>query len=347
MRLSLKLLIALSVTISLFYFLPRDYIRKTERIESYLKNYLGCFGIDSYALKKESREIYKKSGSKYLIVEREYEVPPDFPFYAFREELKSILEKEGFFIERDRTYSEAGYRIIFKKLPLYIIRLVKKDRGYLAIVLDDFGYDNKTLHYLKEIAIPLNISILPSLKYSKSVSLTASKNGHEVLLHLPMEPVKSKKIERHLEKSTIKSTTPDEKIIEELHGFLNELRDVKGVNNHMGSSLCRDRGKMTVILKILKERDLYFLDSRVVSDSKGPEVAEKLNLKCFQRDVFIDNIENSEYIEKQIREAIRLAKRKGFAIAIGHDRERTLKTILSMLTEIKEDTYPIKLSELR
>ncbi|MDP8253458.1 MAG: divergent polysaccharide deacetylase family protein [Candidatus Kaelpia aquatica] len=348
MRLSLKLLIALFITISTFYLLPYDHIKKTERIESHLKNYLGSFGIDNYALKKESKDIYKKFGSKYLLIERIYEVPPDFPFYAFREELKSILEREGFLlIERGGLPSDAEYSVLFKKMPLYNIKLIKKDKGCLVIVLDDFGYSNKTLHYLKEIELPLNISILPNLQYSKSISLIAKKSGHEVLLHLPMEPVKSKKIEKHLEKFTIKSTTSDENIIEELNGFLNELRDVKGANNHMGSSLCRDKEKMTTILKILKERGLYFLDSRVVSDSKSLEVAKELNLKCFQRDVFIDNIEDSGYIKKQIREAIRLAKRKGFAIAIGHDRETTLKTILSMLAEIKESTYPVKLSELR
>ncbi len=348
MRLSFKLLISLSIIIALFYVLPKNHIDKTEQMETCLKNYLGSFGIDSHTLRKESREIYKKFGSKYLLIERAYEVPPDFPFDAFQEKLKSILEKEGFLLlKTERLSDEVEYSVLFKNIPLYNVKLIKKDKGYLAIVLDDFGYNNKNLHYLKEIGIPLNISILPNLKYSKSVSLFAGKNGHEVLLHLPMEPVKSVKIERRLEKCTIKSTTPDEKILEELHNILNELKNVKGMNNHMGSSLCRNREKMATILKVFKDKGLYFLDSRVVSDSKGPEVARELNLKCFQRDVFIDNIGSSEYIKQQIREAILLAKRKGFAIAIGHDREITLKTILSMLSEIEENTYPIKLSELR
>jgi uncharacterized protein len=347
MRLSLKLLISLSAIALIIYFLPQDYSAISRKAAEDLSGYLECFGVDNHHLVSEHGKTVQKIFSKYLLLEIEYEVPTDFPFDVFEKELRSLFEKKSLTLSKDSMLSgRVEYSILFKDNILCKIRLLKIDKGYLAIVLDDFGYNNKSFRYFKEISIPLNISVLPGLKYSKSASILAESFGHEVLLHLPMEPIKSKEIESGLERSTIKSTTPDREIAENIAAFLRELGNAKGVNNHMGSSLCRNREKIYTVLSSLKKQKVYFLDSQVIPDSKGPEIAEELGLKCFQRDVFIDNINDREYIKAQLREAIDLAKERGFAIAIGHDREKTLETILYMSDEIKSNSYPIKLSEL-
>ena len=348
MRLSLKLLVMISIVALLLFVLPQNYTDKSRGVAVGLDSYLECFGLNSNRLINESEKFYKNRGSQYLLISRGYEVPPDFPFDSFQKELKIILKKRHLnFLKRDGALNDVEYSITFRNNPIYKILFSKKEKGYLAIVLDDFGYSNKRFYYFKKIDMPLNISILPDLKYSKSASALASASGHEVLLHLPMEPVKSKKIERHLEKCTIKNTTSDKEIIEEISAFLDTLGNIKGVNNHMGSSLCRNREKMITILSTLKKHGIYFLDSRVIPDSKGPEIAAELGLKCFQRDVFIDNINDKDYIKNQIRAAIYLAKKRGFAIAIGHDRDKTLETILNMSDEIKDNAYLIRLSELK
>jgi polysaccharide deacetylase 2 family uncharacterized protein YibQ len=45
------------------------------------------------------------------------------------------------------------------------------------------------------------------------------------------------------------------------------------------------------------------------------------------RNVFIDNIQDKQYIIKQLKSAIKIAKKKGFAIAIGHPHTMTLQTL--------------------
>ena len=92
---------------------------------------------------------------------------------------------------------------------------------------------------------------------------------------------------------------------------------------------------------------LYYLDSKVIPDSVAPEVARGINMICFQRDVFIDNELDPEYIKKQIRKAIRLSEKKGYSIATGHAKNVTLETIREMTPEIISKVNVVKLSQLK
>ena len=50
-------------------------------------------------------------------------------------------------------------------------------------------------------------------------------------------------------------------------------------------------------------------------------------LKYMARDVFLDNRQDKKYIQKQIKKAIKVAKRRGSAIAICHPHSTTLKIL--------------------
>ncbi len=203
----------------------------------------------------------------------------------------------------------------------------------MAIILDDWGTNYGLVKQAVEIHRPLTLSILPHLKHSKKIAEEAHQNGLGVMLHLPMEPkIAREKMEPH----TILTTTPDLEVVRTLEEALAGIPYAEGVNNHTGSKATCDRRVMRLVLSRLKERGLFFVDSFVTAETVGPEVAGALGVNFAKRDSFIDNVNTREAIRKQLREATRIALKKGEVVVIGHDRKVTLAAIKDEVPQIEK-----------
>ena len=165
--------------------------------------------------------------------------------------------------------------------------------GRIAIVLDDWGYNLNNIPLLEKINLPLTVSVLPNLAYSKKISKDLTTQGFEIILHLPMEP----EGKNAMEKDTIKTSMQEEEIQGIILKSLDSVGNVKGVNNHMGSKATSSLKTMEVVFKELKKRNLFFLDSYVISTSKCLDAAKRHGLRFAKRDIFIDNKNELEYIK--------------------------------------------------
>jgi len=207
-------------------------------------------------------------------------------------------------------------------------------KNKIAIVIDDWGYNRRNLNFIREIKVPLTVSILPQLNYSKRIAVVARKNSKEVIIHLPLEPHKSRRV--GLEKGVILTGMSEEKIIEIFKKALKGIPYSKGVSNHMGSKATEDRRVMKILFKQFKKNKLYFLDSLVTSDSVCEDLAKDMKLRFSKRDIFLDNELNADYIKNQLDKLIARAKQDGEAIGIGHDRSVTLRVIKDSISEIEK-----------
>ncbi|MDP8233204.1 MAG: divergent polysaccharide deacetylase family protein [Candidatus Saelkia tenebricola] len=350
MRLILKFIVPLILVFLLFNYLLKNYSNEIPKPGDSLEELFSCFGIEEKNLTNNIQEQRQYKNKTYTYIEKEYFISPDFPIQQFHKNINNFLRKKSLALKKQSLKNKEkhfAFEIFFKNILVYKLNLNIKTKGYLVLVIDDWGYSQSVIPYLKEINIPLNISILPGLRYSKTINKIAHDYSHEVLLHLPMQPQKSRKMEKYLEKFTIRDTMSDKEVEKILTNFLLNLSNIKGVNNHMGSLLSKNEEKMSLILKILNEKGFYYLDSKVISDSVAKDCAEKIGIVCFERDVFLDNKLDSDYIKTRIREAIALSQKQGYAIAIGHTKHITLKTIKEMIPEIIENTYPTQLSNLK
>lgn len=210
-------------------------------------------------------------------------------------------------------------------------------RVQVAIVIDDLGWDPKAARALIELDFPLTFAILPSLPYSESVARLAQQKRREILLHLPMEPQGYPKVDpgkgallREMDEDTLESL-----LLQDLKGIPNPV----GVNNHMGSSFTEDDRAMRVVLKVLKRRGLFFLDSRTSPNSVAYETAKELGLKAGRRQVFLDNGDQADpaAVEKQIWRLVHIAQKEGRAIGIGHPHPYTLEALRRTLPQLKEN----------
>jgi polysaccharide deacetylase 2 family uncharacterized protein YibQ len=104
---------------------------------------------------------------------------------------------------------------------------------------------------------------------------------------------------------------------------------------------------MKSVMAFLKTKDLFFLDSFTASGSVCPEIARQTGIEFIQRDVFVDNEMDRTSIMTKFREAADIALRKGSAVAIGHDRSLTVKTLKEIGPELKAKGIKfVRLSEL-
>lgn len=227
--------------------------------------------------------------------------------------------------------------LLIRFLPKRPKRVAPLLKPKIAIVLDDWGYNLNNLYFLNEINYPLTISILPNLTFSEQIAEELNNKGFEIVLHLPLEPLPAEVM--RLEQNTIMADMDDKQIRGIFIADLTNLKYVRGVSNHMGSKATTQASVMEIIFREMHKKNLYFLDSLVSKKSVGEKLAHKMKIRFAKRDIFLDNESNPEYIKGQIYKLKLTARRKGFAIGIGHDRRLTLEVLKEIMPQLEKEGY--------
>lgn len=214
----------------------------------------------------------------------------------------------------------------------------------VALIIDDLGYDKKIAQKFLDLDVNLTLSILPHSPFQNEIARLANSKGLEIMLHLPMEPVEYPEVNPG-PGTLLSSMSPDE-LIRQLEDDLDALPGIKGVNNHMGSHLTAESVQMYQIFSILKQRGLFFIDSRTTSDSMGKPSARLFQLPFAERDVFIDHYVKPDFIRKQIKELIRIARRNGAAVGILHPHATTYQILHETLPDLKNQVQLVSASKI-
>jgi polysaccharide deacetylase 2 family uncharacterized protein YibQ len=196
----------------------------------------------------------------------------------------------------------------------------------VAIIIDDMGNSLEDLDTICSLGQPITVSILPLSTYAAETARIAHERGLGVMLHLPGESL------NHQEGNSstaglIRSDMSPENIRELVEESIARVPYIQGVNNHMGSKITQEENVMLPILEILKQRGLFFLDSRTTADSIAFDLARKMKLRTAYRNVFLDSEVGVEYSKQKLVELFRLSRRTGHAIAIGHPFPETLQAL--------------------
>ena len=192
----------------------------------------------------------------------------------------------------------------------------------LAIVIDDVGRDLAILKRLLNLRLDLTYSVLPHAQHTTAAQRMIRARGREILLHLPMQPHDRTRI-------------TDEEVVlgrdgplrAALSGSLARVPDAAGANNHMGSALCESPEAVREVLLGLKQRGLWFLDSRTSGLSVFCQQAGLLGVPCVERDVFLDHPPRPGVQLRRLARGVRTARRRGWAVAIGHPHASTARLL--------------------
>lgn len=202
----------------------------------------------------------------------------------------------------------------------------------IAVVIDDLGLDMRDTQRAIRLPPYVTLAFLPYASRLKEQAREARAGGHELLLHLPMEPI------GHADPGpgALLVGLPPEELQRRLETALASFTGFDGVNNHMGSKFTRDVEGMTRVIAELQQRELFFLDSKTSPASVGEEIAREYGLPALGRDVFLDDTISPGAIHAQIQEAERVARRKGHAVVIGHPHRETLAALEAWLPEAQK-----------
>lgn len=215
---------------------------------------------------------------------------------------------------------------------------------FLAIVIDDWGYDWAAADDMLALPEPITVAVIPFLPRSISHAIRAKERGHEVILHLPMEPLDPSLDPHHL---TIGSALGDAEVAERVEKAIGAVPGIVGVNNHMGSKGTADPRVVRTVLEVVKRHGLFFVDSRTSNRSVVPAMAKAVGIPFGVNSTFLDNRDDVAYVKQQLELAAKRAKERGAAIAIGHVRKATARAIRELLPALeKQGIRLVRLSQV-
>ena len=166
------------------------------------------------------------------------------------------------------------------------------------------------------LCIALALGIL--IKYQNSQDVSCVK-----LVHLPLAAIDYNKPGL----DTLNPNDSKERIFKKIKQIKKDFKDLRYINNRTGSLFTSNEEAMRKLYEALKNQNIFFVDSKTIGNSKANKIAKELNVPYIQRDVFLDSEDDVDYVKKQLENAVKLAQKKGFAIAIGYPRKNTFKAL--------------------
>ncbi len=198
----------------------------------------------------------------------------------------------------------------------------------IALVIDDMGVNLAKSREVLAIQAPLTLSFLPYAPRVAEMAAEAKAKGHELMVHIPMEPLSAS--ENPGDNALLTGMTP-EQLLAVLDKNLSAFTGYAGINNHMGSKFTQDEAALRILMPVLKERGLYWLDSKTIAASRAYDVALEAGVPAEVRDVFLDDDVALEAVRFQTEKTLRIAVERGLAVAIGHPKENTISAIQEYL----------------
>ncbi len=202
--------------------------------------------------------------------------------------------------------------------------IVEPSHPAISIIIDDLG--NLKQRDLRAIHLPADITyaFLPRTPHAVELANLAYSLGKEVILHLPMESVQH----NALGPGGLTLNMSREQFLHQLRDDISAIPHIVGINNHMGSLLTQHPGHMRWLMRELGQRDdLYFVDSYTTKASIAVSAANENWVPNIRRDVFLDSDRDPAKIRAELYRAVKLARRHGIALAIGHPYPETLTVL--------------------
>jgi polysaccharide deacetylase 2 family uncharacterized protein YibQ len=214
----------------------------------------------------------------------------------------------------------------------------------IAIIIDDVGNDLRAGEEALTLPGPVTLAFLPHTPHAKGLARRAHGAGKEVMLHLPMQSHAGNR----LGPGALTLHMTEENFRQSLKESLDSVPHVAGLNNHMGSLLTRHPGAMGWLMSGMRDYgELFFIDSRTTLETVAEQVAQEHQVPAARRDVFLDNDRNPAAIGRQFRQLVRLARRQGYAVGIGHPYKETMEVLERELPRLEaEGVRLIRTSEL-
>ncbi len=208
-----------------------------------------------------------------------------------------------------------------------------RKKPMVAIIIDDMGYQPAIGRKMLDLPLPLSFSFLPGGPQTKELASAAKSRKRDILLHLPLEAT-DRKVDPG--PGTLAVAMDPQELEKKFAEDLAAVPMAIGLNNHMGSRFTEERPAMAALLTQVRQRGLFFLDSRTSNKSVACAVAKEAGVPCLSRHLFLDNDQSQAAVVKQVDALLALAEKNGWAVGIGHPHPATLAALTARQQALTE-----------
>jgi polysaccharide deacetylase 2 family uncharacterized protein YibQ len=216
-------------------------------------------------------------------------------------------------------------------------------RPQVAILIDDMGYHRRIGEKLLALDVDLSFSFLPQAPFTTQLEIKAYERGRDILLHLPMEASDSK---WNPGPGALMLAASPAELTETVKKNILSVPHAIGANNHMGSKFTENRAAMHTVLTVLKHQGMFFVDSFTTAKSTGMDEARAMGIRTNRRHIFLDNVQNTNKICRQLDKLAALAQKQHSAIGIGHPYRATLQALQNCTGTLQKTVRIVPVHEL-
>ncbi len=206
------------------------------------------------------------------------------------------------------------------------------DAPMIAVIIDDVGVNQPRSREAVRLPGPLTIAFIPYGNHLKAHVTEARRNGHEIMVHVPMEPLDPGADPGP--NALLTSLGPDE-LLRRLRWDLDRFDGYVGVSNHMGSLFTTWDEGMRLVMREIHQRGLLFVDSWTHNRSLGMPMSRRYRVPNAARDVFIDHDITEDMIRHRLGKLERIARRRGYAVGIAHPYELSMQILREWIVAVE------------
>ena len=245
---------------------------------------------------------------------------------------------------KKQIYSEKPQKESTKKDDFAVVPFTPnssvKGRAKLVLIIDDVAtFEHASM--VKSIGLKITPSIFPATKTHPDTPNIA-RTFEFYMIHLPMQA-------KHFDSPEIGTLTINESF-ESMHEKIKKIRRdfprAKYTNNHTGSRFTSDYDAMDKAYRALIEQGFIFVDSKTIAQTAVARAAKKYNQPYISRDIFLDDDPSASAVRRELVAAVNLAKKRGYAIAIGHPKKNTIAVIKASKNNILKDVEVVYLKDI-
>jgi polysaccharide deacetylase 2 family uncharacterized protein YibQ len=208
----------------------------------------------------------------------------------------------------------------------YAAPALDNGRPRIAIVISGLGISAKmTAQALASLPPQVTLAFAPYASDVQRWVGEARREGHEVLVEVPMEPYDFPDSDPG--PHTLRSGVGEDANTERLVWSLTRFTGYTGVTNLLGGRLMSDPDSLEPVLTYLSRRGLLFYDNGGANHSAAPDVAARTGVSFAQATATIDTIETAMEIDRELSELENAARAHGSASGAGFIRPITIERV--------------------
>lgn len=294
---------------------------------------------EKFDLNEEHKfEEYTKELEKVIDEKTEVEESINKENKIIQKKVEEIKEEKLKEKQKDKSPIKIDEKSIITKKDTFTYD--KKVKPKIAIVIDDVTTQAQKDKILS-MGYKINMAFLPPTKtHPDSAKIAHSLSFH--MIHFPMQASSAFKGEEINTLTINDSYETIEKRVKQLREW---YPNAVYTNNHTGSVFTENEEAVDKLFRALKKYNFIFVDSRTSAKSVAKKYAKKYDMPYIVRNTFIDNDRDFKSIQNQLKKAIEIAKKQGYAIAIGHPHTVTLEVLKDSKSLFKE-VEPIFINQL-